>query len=179
MEKGEIIEEIPGYVGLYQVTNLGSVYRNGKRLKSFINGKYTKVNLYKDGVMTQHTVHRLVATAFIPNPDNKKEVNHKDGNKTNNHVSNLEWVTSSENRQHAYDTGLKTVGEHHRKVAAETCRIHRSKPIIQFTKDNNVVKTWPSAAEAARYTGVGTSCICSCARGIQKSAGGYIWRYAE
>lgn len=80
--------------------------------KSRIDGKgYAVVSLGKNNKMVSYLVHRLVAEAFIPNPNNKPEVNHKDGNKLNNHVSNLEWVTKKENETHALINGLKPYGE--------------------------------------------------------------------
>ena len=95
----------------YHVSNFGRVksFKRGKQmiLKPMVDKKgYLSVALYKDGVRKYFYVHRLVARAFIPNPENKREVNHIDGHPLNNHVSNLEWCTQSENRQHAYDIGL-------------------------------------------------------------------------
>ena len=103
-----IKEPIQGYEDIYWVDNLGNVYNARKRLKTFFTKSgYECLKLSKDGVRTHPTVHRLVAETFIPNPLNKSEVNHKDGDKSNNKVSNLEWVTSSENKIHARNTGLK------------------------------------------------------------------------
>ena len=102
---------VPGYEDLYMVSNFGNVMsqRSGhgsspmgilKPQKN--NAGYLQVNLIKNKKSKNVMIHRIVAAAFIPNPDNKEEVNHKDGNKTNNHTSNLEWVTRSENLRHAY-----------------------------------------------------------------------------
>lgn len=111
----EIWRDVVGYEGLYQVSNMG-------RVKSFFNGVekirkpvlanpgYLSLVLYKDNVPTAKRIHVLVAQAFIPNPDNKPEVNHRFGDKIDNRVSELEWVTPSENKQHAYDIGLKRSG---------------------------------------------------------------------
>ena len=122
MIQDEVWKDIEGYEGLYQVSTCGNIKslakprKNGngrcyiqkeKLLKqSFTSTGYKKVELYKDGKRKSFKVHRLVAIAFIPNPDNKPEVNHIDGNKINNNIDNLEWVTSSENTIHAYETGL-------------------------------------------------------------------------
>ena len=99
----EIWKEVTDYNVLYQVSNMGYVRRNGKILKSSPNHKgYLMVNLYLNGKRKNHKVHRLVATAFISNPENKPTVNHKDGNKQNNVIANVEWATYSENNLHAY-----------------------------------------------------------------------------
>lgn len=114
-------KEIPGYEGLYEVSSYGKV-RSMSRLRIDKNGRpytkvgkvlkdkdtngYREVGLYKDSICTYFKIHRLVAMAFIPNPDNKPCVNHKDGNKANNIKSNLEWVTYGENSIHAVDSGL-------------------------------------------------------------------------
>ena len=109
-EKQEIWRKINGFPN-YEVSNLGNVRnkKTGRVLRPSKDGcGYSQVILCKDGKGNQFKVHRLVATAFIPNPKNKKEVNHIDGNKSNNYVDNLEWNTHSENQQHSIKTGLRT-----------------------------------------------------------------------
>lgn len=104
----EIFKLISDYPN-YEVSNLGNVRNRltGKVLRPFKNGKgYLRVDLCKNGKEKTFLVHRLVATAFIPNPDNKPQVNHIDGCKSNNYISNLEWCNSSENVSHSYRTGL-------------------------------------------------------------------------
>lgn len=104
----EIFLPIPGYENIYQVSNLGYVTNGRKKLKTYtINSGYACLKLYKHGVKSSFLLHRLVAESFCPNPDNKPEVNHKDGDKLNCSATNLEWVTSSENKKHAKSTGLK------------------------------------------------------------------------
>ena len=97
----------------YDVSNLGNVLnRKTKRsLKPFLNDRYLVVDLFDDTVRQRIAVHRMVAIAFIENPENKEFVNHIDGNKVNNRVDNLEWVTASENSIHAVATGLSPIGE--------------------------------------------------------------------
>lgn len=112
---------VKGYEGLYEVSNMGRVkslhYGKSRILKQITNTNgYMAVDLHKDGTRSPKRVHRLVATAFIPNPHNKPEVNHKDGNKKNNTVDNLEWCTSSYNTKHAYRNGLVNKDEQKKGV---------------------------------------------------------------
>lgn len=106
----EIWLSVKGYEGLYEVSNIGNVRRVGGKLLSPKPGKlgYKIVSLSMNGYFKKYLVHRLVAEAFITNPDDKPYVNHLDGNKANNRVDNLEWATPSENIQHAYDNELRT-----------------------------------------------------------------------
>ena len=121
MIQDEVWKDIEGYEGLYQVSNFGDIkslpkvrrnrsgtYIQKEKLLKLSNTStgYKKVELYKDKKRKSFKVHRLVAQAFIPNPENKREVNHIDGNKHNNKVNNLEWVTSSENKIHAFKMDL-------------------------------------------------------------------------
>ena len=106
----EVWRDVVGYEGLYKVSNFGNVmsapkktrYEEREMTKSIGSEGYLHVHLRKDGKESQKLVHRLVAEAFIANDDNKPQVNHIDGNKQNNNVKNLEWVTRSENLLHAY-----------------------------------------------------------------------------
>ena len=107
----ELFKDIKGYEGLYQISNLGDVktiykYRPSRNLKPVIRKGYYTVTLCKDGNIKIHSVHRLLAEAFIDNPDNLPVINHKDGNRLNNSINNLEWCTQKENIRHAFKTGL-------------------------------------------------------------------------
>ena len=171
--KGEIWKPVRNYEGLYEVSNLGRVKslnykRTGKEriLKAGKSGNgYLQVNLYKDGNREQPLVHRLVATAFLDNADNLPEVNHKDENKQNNCVENLEYCSRLYNMN--YGTGSKRSAE------------KRSKPVFSVDKKSGLIMWWESAKEAERCTGINNGNIINCCQGRQKSAGGHIWFYAD
>ena len=113
-------KEIKGYEGYYEVSTKGKIRsvnriikkgdvfisRKSQEMKTFLTRGYERVSLNKEGIRRKFLVHRLVAETFIPNPDNKKEVNHKDGDKSNNSIDNLEWVTKLENMRHAENNKL-------------------------------------------------------------------------
>lgn len=120
----ELWQDIDGYEGLYMISNLGrvkSLHGKGRILKQSNSNEYSHVSLYKNGNGKTLLVHRLVGNAFVPNPENKPEINHKDGNKRNNVVTNLEWVTARENQNHSILFGLKSCGENaaNNKLTAE------------------------------------------------------------
>ena len=171
--KGEIWKPVRNYEGLYEVSNMGRVKslnykRTGKEriLKAGKSGNgYLQVNLYKDGNREQPLVHRLVATAFLDNTDNLPEVNHKDEDKTNNCVENLEYCSRLYNMN--YGTGSKRSAE------------KRSKPVFSVDKKSGLIMWWESAKEAERCTGINNGNIINCCQGRQKSAGGHYWFYAD
>ena len=115
------MKDITGYKGLYSATEDGKIWAypklnwSGRFLKSWkIGHGYLVVSLYIDKKQKKFLIHRLIAQTFIPNPESLREVNHKDGNKLNNFVSNLEWVTSKQNKEHAWENGsYKHKGEDH------------------------------------------------------------------
>lgn len=178
----EIWKSIPDYEGLYEVSNYGrvrSVYRYKRILKPMIsNSGYERVDLFKNKNRKQFSVHRLVALTFIDNPEGKKIVNHKDENKLNNHINNLEWVTNKENCQ--YGTAIERRTEHFnykvRKVNNANQIARCSKPISQFTKDGIFIRDWPSAAVCARETGYSVSGIRGVVTGKRNSIFGYIFK---
>lgn len=161
----------------YSVTDDGRVFslnygRSGekKELKPGLCQGYYIIVMYRNGESKTYPIHRLVALTFIPNPDNLPAVNHKDEVKTNNMVENLEWCSIKYNN--TYGTRLEKTSKKHLN------RKDESKPIQQFTKDGVFIKEYPSMKEAERQTGFYQSNISSCCNGKQKSAYGYIWRYA-
>ena len=179
MEEKEIWRDIQGYEGKYQVSNMGRV----KSLNYRQTGKerilrgigtilgYLTVNLYQDGKMKTHKVHRLVALAFLPNPYNLPQINHLDENKENNCIDNLEWVSCKENINHG--TRNQRVSEKERNDPK------RSKPIIGIDKVTGLIVEFPSAMEASRQLDVDNSSICKCCKGKKKSCGGFYWYYVN
>ena len=173
MAKDNIMTEnwkaIAGYEGLYEVSDLGRVkslwYGKEKILKPReTHGGYLHVCLCKDGKVEQPKIHRLVAEAFIPNPNNLETVNHKDEVKTNNVASNLEWMSVKDNINY---------GTHNKRVAESL-----SKQVQMLDKYTcELLATFPSTHEAKRVTGINQGHISSCCIGRRKSAGGYVWRY--
>lgn len=167
-------KDIKGYEGMYQVSDCGRVkgLRFGKeRLLVGIKNKdgYLQVNLYKDGKQKTCSVHRLVARAFLPNPNGLPCVNHRDECKTSNVVTNLEWCS------HKYNTNYGTVVE--RIAKALTNHPNKSKPVFQYTLDGSLVKSYPSTKEVQRRTGYYQGNISACCRGEHKSAYGFVWSY--
>ena len=179
--EGEIWKDIKDFEELYQVSNMGRVkslkrevfngkvwyYVNTKLLKDRDNGKgYRVLELYKDSKRYFKKVHRLVAEAFIPNPENKPEVNHIDTDKTNNYDTNLEWVTGKENSKHIYDAGKKPMPNLNKKVH-------------QLDEYGNIIATYDSAKEASIAVGGYKSEQVACvARGDRRTFKGTYWKYA-
>lgn len=149
--------DIEGFEGRYQVSYNGDI-RNaaGQVLKGNNAGGYLMVNLYKDGKRTRTSIHRVVAKAFIPNPENKPTVNHIDGNKLKNAVYNLEWATLAEQMKHANETGLID-SNHPFKMKSVVCV--------------NTGEQFDSIAAAHRATGACRVGIGKAIRGLQLSAG--------
>lgn len=185
--EGEIWLPAIGYEGLYEVSSLGrvkSVKRKDSKMSKFkqmimrqlINDcGYLFVNLWgHDGNDKHNRVHRLVCMAFIPNPENKKDVNHKKGVKIDNRVTELEWNTRGENHKHAYANGLRVAFFLGKKGELSA----NAKPVSQFTKDGIYINTFTSGVQAGEKLGIGYKHICSVCKGERKTTGGYIWKYA-
>ncbi len=163
----EVWKDIKGYEGIYQVSDLGNVKRvnTGRVLKFAETRGYKRLRLSKNGKPKDYQVHRLVAIAFIPNPNNYPQINHKDEVKDNNIVGNLEWCTAKENTN--YGTNIQRRAEKY------------SKPVVQKTKSGEDVKIHKSMHQAERETGINHGDICNCVNGKQKSAGGFVWAVGD
>lgn len=181
----EIWKDMPGYEGLYQVSNLGRVKSLDRTIiiknkfskyKRHYEEKIMKLRTNKNGYVyvTLHNsegeiktiqVHRLVASVFISNALNLTEINHKDENKQNNCVNNLEWCSSLYNKK--YGTRNIRAGMAHRKK------------VIQYTKENMFVKEYASGLEAEKITKIDNASISRCCYNKQETAGGYKWRFSN
>jgi len=156
----------------YLVSSDGKIYRNEKELKLHENSKgYLRFPCSVNGKVKQMLVHRVVAELYIPNPENKPQVNHIDGNKHNNNINNLEWCTNRENQNHAIKLGLKkSVPKGDKNAKAKAVRMY----------NNNEEKTFNSLRSALEYLGKPYSCyssIAHCCKGDTNTAYGYKWEY--
>lgn len=163
----------------YEISTFGNIrHKDNKRNRAFDidNGGYYRATIhicYINGKKIQKTIkpHIAVASTFIENFENKPTVNHKDGNKLNNCVYNLEWATQLEQSEHASNVlGYK-------QLYSDTMKNNFSKKVAQYTKNNELVKVWNSTREVEYTFGFRHENIASCARGKRKSAYGYIWKY--
>lgn len=179
MDKEEIWKDIKGWEGLYQVSNLGrvrSLPKGGHKETITMNCGhdscgYFQAKLSAKGVQKSYKVHRLVALAFIPNPKKYKEINHKDENKENNEVTNLEWCDRSYNLNYgSYPSNMRL---------KMTNRKDKSKHVCQYTKDGKYIRDWVSSKEVERQCGYNRSNICACCRGTRRYAYGFVWKFKD
>jgi hypothetical protein len=222
--KVAIWKDVIGWEGLYQVSNFGEIRsldrvvnsrgNNNRILKGRLrkllitNGRYNSVNLIdkKNGKSTRNSVHRFVAEAFIPNPENKPCVNHIDGNKQNNHVSNLEWCTYAENANHAIETGLKTPhkltdiqkqkirekAKHYNQLKswqklnkdrmremALKASLSTAKKINQLDENGDFIKQWNSISEVSKHIGINARRISKYLKQKTYEINGFSWEYAK
>lgn len=155
-------KDIVGYEKHYQISNKGRI--RSKHTNAILNpsktGGYYHIGLRYEK-RKECTIHRLVAEAFLPNPNNLPFVNHKDENKLNNNVENLEWCTCEYNTN--YGKGS----------------LARNQRVIQYDTDGNALKVWESMKEASEALQIGHVGISACCRGIKRTSGGFVWTYAN
>jgi hypothetical protein len=169
----EIWIDIPGYEGLYQVSNTGKIKSfsknappSGRVLKTSTSRGYVWVRLFdKNKKYKNILVHRVVAKAFVPNPNNYKEVNHKDENKQNNNADNLEWCSRAYNM--SYGTARFRQG------------MSASRSVEQITMEGIPVALYYSVSAAARINDIDSSSILKCCKHQREYVGGYRWRFAD
>ena len=193
----EIWKDVIGFEELYQVSNIGRVKR--KSTTRYVYGcksdnpipffskerictleenedGYYKVALSKNSKSKRYFVHRLVAEAFLSKTDENLEVNHIDGNKHNNCVDNLEWVSHKQNMEHCFSMGLRKITA--KNMLGKTGDKHpSSKAVLKYDKNNVFIREYGSIAEAARENNIDSSGISRCCKGKWATSGGYIWKY--
>lgn len=186
----ETWKDIKGYEGLYEVSNLGRIrsldrYKNTKGrygiIKAKIKGRllkpclnhdgYEEIVLSKDGKSKMYRLHRIVAETFINNFDNKNQVNHKNGNKLDNKVKNLEWCNCKDNIHHALKNNLMkpAKGKEH----------YMAKEVGKYNENNQLIEKYDTIVQAGKLNKISDTNIIHCLKGRTKKAGGYKWKYMD
>lgn len=187
-------KEISWTKGAYSASDNGNIKSNdrlgvdGRRLKEIVlkpwigNHGYLTVNLLVDGRSYRCLVHRLIAEVFLGEAHNDMEIDHKDGNKLNNAVINLEWVTRKENLRRAKNLGLIVVSDRQKELREQISIISREKnkkAISQFSLEGELIKKYETVLDACRENGYEPSALSRATSGKQKTSYGYLWRWCE
>lgn len=171
----EIWKTVTGYENTYEVSNVGRVRntKTGKYITPKHNNRgYVQIRLNHNGKADNWLLHRLVAVTFIQNPNGLPQINHKDENKDNNLVDNLEWCTNSYNRHYGSGYERSVIKHDYIKLAEQNKRL-----VQQYNREGKLLATWKGLRSAETATGVGEANIRRCCYGRGKSAGGYVWKY--
>ena len=188
----EVWKDVDGFQGVLQVSNLGRVRtldhyvrHQREQYKKFVKGKIRKLMIGNSGyyyiMLTYNAknyhlqVHRMVAKAFIPNEFNKPQVNHKNHNKLDNRVENLEWCTPSENMIHAYKNNLIPLN----KIGHSGKSNPSARAVDAYTKDGEFIGHFDTMKDASKELGVAMSGVCNCCTGYSKTCHGMIFRYSD
>lgn len=173
----EVWKDLPEYEGIYEVSSLGNISKMGGREKgilkpNMINSGYLTVSLYKDKRRKHKLVHRAVARAFCEGYSKGLDVNHKDGDRTNNHYTNLEWVTRKENIRDCMKRG-----KHDYKSAHKVAHKKRRKPVEVINKETGEKQLFESARKASKFIGAHENNVSRVARGERKTVMGFLVKY--
>lgn len=183
----EKLKWVKGYEGIYIITSYGRLYSmtrrdalcrvwDGGEIKVNVDGAgYRFVVLYRNGKGQNKKIHRLVAEAFIPNEENKPCIDHINGNKSDNRVCNLRWCTHKENMNNPITLS------HCEEIVGKTIHLGKDNPfsrkVGQYNTNDDLIAEYNSVGEASRMTGISAHAIQKCAKGLQLSTAGYIWKY--
>lgn len=185
----EVWKDVAGYDGMYKVSNLGNVmsynlyaHKEPRLLKARKHPLgYRQVVLSKNGKVEQPLIHRLVAEAFIENPNGYEFVNHKDEDKANNKAENLEWCTKSYNATYSlnlHPERAEIYGSFFNGKGYRGKPFRHKEKVLQYDKNGNFIAEYRSVVEANKITGIKNCAIIACCTGKQKTAFGYIWKFA-